>query len=726
MFPDLLCRIFPTEAMARLRLLSFLKAPAHKRRRIVLLFALGIVLPSVLLGFLAFRGIQNDRALIEKERLDANRRIADRVTSRVDEKINAVETDLAAYAADASAPALQQLEAQHPLVEEIFVFRQQGTIDYPAGKLLYLPDNGGPSVSPSLPPSAKLMEAQQLEFEEKNYPKALAAYRQALNPAGDPRTEGEILNAVARVQKKSGLLREAAATYENISRDYGGVIISDGIPLGLAARLELAIVLRNLKDSAGSVSTLLELYKSLLRAEWPLEEAQFDFFSARTKNVLEEFLAGARSGFDLDAFRHGLERLQIEEKQIREKTERAIAFQAGAVPELEAKLADNGKGARESTVRLAMNTGGYSYLVSMPKPETEDPERGLENWGFILDAEKLRENILLPTLLNYVSSKDISWAVKDRDGRRILASSRPPTGSVTVQRDFISHFPDWTLEIFQQPPDLLRTFLGLRRGIYSYMFLLIGGILVFGLALTIRTVSHELELAKMKSDLVSTISHEFKSPLAAIRQLAEMLHSGRLPSEERRQKYYDILLEQSERLSLLIDNVLNLARIEEGRKEFFFQEADLGALVQQVVSSMREQVGHEGFEIDFENNQGSVTAQVDREAMSQALANLLDNAVKYSGDSRKVVVRLSVEDEHAVISVRDYGIGIREDELEKVFERFYRCGDELTRTVRGTGLGLSLVKEIVAAHKGSVHVESQPGKGSTFSIRIPLKRSEEV
>jgi two-component system phosphate regulon sensor histidine kinase PhoR len=136
-------------------------------------------------------------------------------------------------------------------------------------------------------------------------------------------------------------------------------------------------------------------------------------------------------------------------------------------------------------------------------------------------------------------------------------------------------------------------------------------------------------------------------------------------------------------------------------------------------------VGHEGFEIGFESGKKNVTAQVDRDSLSQVLANLLDNAVKYSGDSRKIQVRLSSEDEHAVITVSDSGIGIRGEELERIFDRFYRCGDELTRTVRGTGLGLSLVKEIVEAHKGSVHVESEPGKGSTFSIRLPLKRPEE-
>ena len=708
--------------MALLRLFSFLKSPTHKRRRIILLFALGIVLPSVLLGFLAFRGIQNDRALLEKERLEANRRIADKVSREVDDKISAVETALTVYEADVSASALQQFVAQHPLVEEIFLLRRQGTIDYPAGKLLYLPDNDHPSVSRSLPPSEKVLDAQRLEFREKDYPKALAAYREAFKTAVNPQSKGEILSSVARVQKKSGLLREAALTYEKMSRDYGSVVISEEIPMGPAARLELATVKRDLNDLAGSASALLELYQSLLRPDWSLKKSQFDFFSARVKGALEEFLASTPSFPDRASVKQDLERLEKEEKQKRERTEKAIAFQAGAASVLEAKLNGNRKG---SALRLAMDIGGYSYLVSIPKPETEGLENQMETWGIIFNAEKLKDDFLQPALLRYASSEDISWVVRNRDGGGVLASSRLPSGQVTVRTDFVSRFPDWSLELYQQPPDLLKTFLGSPRGIYSYMFLLIGGILVFGLVLTIRTVSHEMELARMKSDLVSTISHEFKSPLAAIRQLAEMLHSGRLPSEERRQKYYDILLEQSERLSLLIDNVLNLARIEEGRKKFFFEAADLGVLLQEVVSSMREQVGHEGFEINFDAGKESVTAQVDRESLSQAIANLLDNAVKYSGDSKKVVVRLSVEDNQAIIAVRDSGIGIRKEELDKVFERFYRCGDELTRTVRGTGLGLSLVKKIVAAHKGSVHVESEPGKGSAFSIRLPLKRPKE-
>jgi len=256
------------------------------------------------------------------------------------------------------------------------------------------------------------------------------------------------------------------------------------------------------------------------------------------------------------------------------------------------------------------------------------------------------------------------------------------------------------------------------------VFVLIAGILAFGLVLTIRSVSHELELARMKSDFVSTVSHEFKSPLTSIRQLSEMLQSGRVPSEERRQQYYDVLLEQSERLALLTDNILSLAKIEEGRAEFAFETTDISALLANAVSSFQERVRHEGFDIEL-NIQGQIPhAAVDRTALSQAITNLLDNAIKYSGDSRKVAVRAAAEEPFVIIAVQDFGVGIKKEDIDRVFERFFRGGDELTRTVKGSGLGLTLVKEIVEAHRGKVLVESEPGKGSVFSIRLPLSQGK--
>ena len=347
-----------------------------------------------------------------------------------------------------------------------------------------------------------------------------------------------------------------------------------------------------------------------------------------------------------------------------------------------------------------------------------------ETWGIIINAEWLRENALRPALLDNFPPGDMTWAVTGNDGAAMMSSENPPASPVTFRTNFVSDTPDWTLEFHQPPPRLIRTFLLSRRGLYFFVFLLIAGILVFGLALTIRSVSHELELARMKSDFVSTVSHEFKSPLTSIRQLAEMLQSGRVPSEERRKQYYDVLLEQSERLALLTDNILSLARIEEGRAGFAFEATDVSALLTKIVSSFQERVRHEGFDIELQVKGRIPLVALDRTALSQAITNLIDNAIKYSGESRKIAVSASVEEQFVVIAVQDFGVGIKKEDIDRVFERFFRGGDELTRTVKGSGLGLTLVKEIVEAHRGKVQVESEPGKGSLFSIRLPLPQGK--
>jgi signal transduction histidine kinase len=197
-----------------------------------------------------------------------------------------------------------------------------------------------------------------------------------------------------------------------------------------------------------------------------------------------------------------------------------------------------------------------------------------------------------------------------------------------------------------------------------------------------------------------------------------------VPSEERRQQYYDVLLEQSERLALLTDNILSLAKIEEGRAEFAFESTDVSALLTEVVSSIQDRVRHEGFDIELDIKGPIPLVAVDRTALSQAITNLIDNAIKYSGDSRKVVIGASIEGQSLAIAVQDFGVGIKKEDIPRLFERFYRGGDELTQTVKGSGLGLTLVKEIIEAHRGKVQVESEPGKGSVFSIRLQLSQGK--
>jgi signal transduction histidine kinase len=309
--------------------------------------------------------------------------------------------------------------------------------------------------------------------------------------------------------------------------------------------------------------------------------------------------------------------------------------------------------------------------------------------------------------------------VRGRDGSPIVAGSEPPSGSLVLNAPITGGFPPWLIEFYQKPQNPYRLLLASGQSIYLYMFLAIAIILGFGLVLTVRSVTQELELARLKSDFVSTVSHEFKSPLTSIRQMAEMLQSGRVPSEERRQRYYDVLVEQSARLSSLVTNVLDLARIDEGRKAFQFESLDLAKVLRDLAETTQHRVGHEGFQVRAEIREPLPRVRGDVEALRQALSNVLNNAIQYSGEEREVEVDAWGEGGAVIVAVKDRGVGIPAEELGKVFDRFYRGSNEMTRSVRGSGLGLTLVKEIVDAHGGSVEVVSEVGRGSTFTIRLP-------
>ncbi len=702
-----------------------------KRKKIFLLFFLGIGLPSLLLGYFAFRGIQNDQALLEKRRLNDHRKAAEQIISSFDQSISEVEQVFVKILYDQDnanerdfIQPQKDLVNQYPLIEEIFLFRNADKIRFLLADFLFFPD-GSRTNSPDSSRLSSLNQnfrtAQNMEFKQKNYQQALSSYQKVMEQAKNRQLKGECLNAIARVQKKAKLFDVAIESYEKISADYNQVRIADGIALGLAARLELGLLYQEAGDIQGATKTFIELFRSLINREWLLEKASYVFFSQAVKNYIQDIFSKESLPSEILAFKKTYKNLENEEQDRREQTERLLIFQERALTDIQTKMPPSISDSSNPAKRCIVEIGRNVYLVSLfhlGQGKRSGPQL---RWGLLLNAPYLKEPLLRQAIQNIVPSEKSSWIVRGREGQAVLASENVPSGSLIIKTNFTGNFPDWTLEFYHEETHLFEAFLFSRRGIYFYMFLLIGGILIFGLILTLRTVSRELELARMKSDFVSTISHEFKSPLTSIRQLAEMLQTGRVPSEERRQKYYDVLLEQSERLSLLTENVLNFAKMEEGRKEFDFERSDIKYLVEDLVSSAQERVRHTGFDIQLDGEDSLPPIMIDKDAIVQAVINLIDNAIKYSGKVKKVVVKAYKEERNLVIAVQDFGIGIEKEKMDKIFDRFYRGGDELTRTVKGSGLGLTLVKHIVDAHHGSVHVESEPGQGSTFSLKIPLE-----
>jgi signal transduction histidine kinase len=250
-------------------------------------------------------------------------------------------------------------------------------------------------------------------------------------------------------------------------------------------------------------------------------------------------------------------------------------------------------------------------------------------------------------------------------------------------------------------------------GILSLM--IIGGIF-----LTKHIVSKEMAVARLKSDFVSNVSHELRTPLALIRLYAETLELGRITTKEKKHQYYRIIRKESERLTALINNILDFSRIEAGRKEYEFRETDIADLVRNTLDSYRYQIEQQGFALEESIDEDLPAVRIDREAIARALVNLVNNALKYSKDDKYLGVKLYRDDGSVKLEVADHGIGIARRDQAKIFEKFYRAGDPLVHNTKGSGLGLSLVRHITEAHGGAIEVESSPGAGSKFIMSLPL------
>jgi signal transduction histidine kinase len=251
----------------------------------------------------------------------------------------------------------------------------------------------------------------------------------------------------------------------------------------------------------------------------------------------------------------------------------------------------------------------------------------------------------------------------------------------------------------------------------------LAGLMAFSVFFVARAAAREVRVAEMKSNFVSSVSHDLKTPLALIQLFAETLELGRLKSTERAHEYYRIINSEARKLTRLINNLLDFSRIEAGLRQYKREPVNLTDVAEHVVQSLDSQ---------FRHNQYSVTTDLapdvpvllDREAAEQALENLLSNAMKYSPDHREIVVEVDRVDGYGVVRVRDRGIGIPPRQQRKIFRKFYRVQNDGGSGPHGTGLGLAIVDHVMRGHGGFVRVDSEPGRGSTFSLHFPLHAGE--
>jgi signal transduction histidine kinase len=362
------------------------------------------------------------------------------------------------------------------------------------------------------------------------------------------------------------------------------------------------------------------------------------------------------------------------------------------------------------------------------QPITDEFSRLVGVTGYLVDNDYFRKELLPAvvekTLLRFFHGEADEMVVTARNprGALVFASSafNDTPGEDSVLRPFSFVFADWRIGIRSlgaTPEQYARTTFHVNMGVSVALAIVLLG----GIALAFRAALRELRLSRMKGDFVSNVSHELRTPLASVRVFGEFLRLGRVRSREKVQEYGEYIETESRRLTQLINNILDFSKIESGVKTYNFEDADVREVVLDTLKTFDVRLRHTGFDIDLLGaDQPLPMVRIDREAIRQALHNLLDNAVKYSGESKQIVVKLATTDGFVTVSVRDFGLGISRDEQKKIFERFHRVSTGLVHDIKGSGLGLSIVSHIVSAHQGRITVESEPGKGSAFIIRLPV------
>lgn len=343
--------------------------------------------------------------------------------------------------------------------------------------------------------------------------------------------------------------------------------------------------------------------------------------------------------------------------------------------------------------------------------------------GIVLDPELFIGETLRPKLQTIAADKFILSAHQKGTDELIYTTidtvNRYDYKAKAITNDFWI-LPDYYLGINLKGRGIdqivkERTYLNLG------LILLLNIVLLFGVWLAFKNVKKEIQLAENKSVFVSNVSHEIRTPLSLISMFAETLEMGRVPTQEKRQEYYKIISKEAQRLTAIVNKILNFSQVEANKSSYILTTVDLSDAVEEVLKTYTYHLESKGFKYSFLRDE-NITVEADKDALQEVIINVLDNAIKYSKDNKNIEIQTGISGNSAFMSIRDRGIGIAIKDQKYIFDKFYRVSTGDLAKGQGTGLGLSLVKHIIARHNGRIRVKSELGKGTTFTVYLPLKQ----
>ena len=352
----------------------------------------------------------------------------------------------------------------------------------------------------------------------------------------------------------------------------------------------------------------------------------------------------------------------------------------------------------------------YQLLIFL----TKDPEEEFNIAGVLINPEKFVKDYLSQKLQSVAEDQFIVTVNESNSNRQIYSTEQQKIENIQQQRA-LWLLPNYYLGIKfkgKTVEDLVN-----QRSSTNLILILVLSVLLIGAGIIVFiNIKKEIELSQLKADFVSNVSHEIKTPLALISMFAETLEKGRVKTEEKKNEYYSIIIQETGRLGKIVNKILSFSKIEAGKRLYNLTETDLNKVVENVYSTYKFHLNNNGFDFNYDLQPNLPIVKADEEAISEALINLIDNAVKYSGNNKSIKLTTSSKNNLVILSVEDKGIGISEKDKKKIFDKFFRVQSGDVYNSKGTGLGLTIVKHIMDAHNGKIELDSQLGKGSTFRL----------
>jgi signal transduction histidine kinase len=595
--------------------------------------------------------------LLDQDRALEQQRIDERRERAADQVVASLQ-----HALQTSELDLVQLRVPSAGNDALMVeFRGSEVRAYPSGSLLFRPQASVPQDVLS----NVYRQSETYEFQRRDFRRAVAALQPMTRSPEESIRAGALLR-IARNQRKAGRLDSALRTYTELAA-YGATS-AGGLPAGLVARRARCDMLARLGRREDLATEAADLYNLLRRGQWRLSQAAYDVHA-------EEAAAWLGANRDSEA-----PALALAEAVA------WLAAQAGRET-LDSGRASSVRQSRLVTILWTRGPDGLRALVAGPQ---------------------------------YLEGRWLSPVAPLADRLRVTVTLKElsPGAAATSRSSSVTGLPWPVLVANRDAQAELEEFAGRRRlllGALGLLAVVVGA----GTYSVARAYARELAVMRLQSEFVSAVSHEFRTPLTSLRQLSETLNEGRPLTDQRRATYYQALDRATNRLEKLVEGLLDFGRMESGAMVYRKQDLDVAALVTSVADEYRREAGDRGCQVKLKAGSDLPLIHADQEALGRAIWNLLDNAEKYSPECP--TIRVDVEREGAGIAIRvqDHGLGIPEAEQRDILRKFVRGTAADATGIKGTGIGLAMVKHIVDAHGGSLRLESAPGEGSTFSIVLP-------